>query len=298
MIDFLLNYYKEHNLVHYRFLKESEKELKSIPVMKAYLEFYLTNLKEGGISEEEMIQCYDFIMKMQLREELYFRRNRKYRYSTLEETKAHVYENHEYMKRYMIGLGISNMLWQVHWKLLDFFCRQLEARPAADQYLEIGMGHGLQFAEAVKSGKFKTYTGVDIAPASVLLTEQLVRHMKVNVDYQLSCMDFFEMEPKNLYDFIVFGELLEHIDRPELFLNKLKTMLKADGTAYLSTCTNSPAIDHIYLFRSVQEIRKLLNNCGFEIVEELVVTDGQVEEMSAPASYAAVISCLSPKDRG
>lgn len=298
MIDFLLNYYREHNPVHYCFLKESEKELESIPRIKACLEFYLMNLQEGGITEEEMIQCYDLIIKMQFQEELYFRRNKKYRYSTLEETKTRVYGNNEYMKRYMIGLGISNMLWQVHWKLLDFFCKQLEAMSAADQYLEIGMGHGLQFAEAVKSGKFNTYNGVDIAPASVLLTEQLMRNLKVKADYQLSCMDFFEMEPKNQYDFIVFGELLEHIDRPELFLNKLKAMLKADGTAYLSTCTNSPAIDHVYLFRNVQEIRDLLNDCGFGIVEELVVREGKAEEMSAPASYAAVISCLSSYDGG
>lgn len=298
MIDFLMNYYKEHNPVHYNFLKESEKDLKSVPRMKAYLEFYLKNLKEGGISEEEMIQCYDFIMKMQFREEIYFRKNGKYRYSTLEETRAHVYGNHEYMKRYMIGLGISNMLWQVHWRLLDFFCGQLKAIPAADQYLEIGMGHGLQFTEAVNCGKFNTYTGVDISPASVLLTEQLVKYTKINADYHLSCMDFFELEPKKQYDFIVFGELLEHIDRPELFLNKIKTMLKADGMAYLSTCTNSPAIDHIYLFRNVQEIRNLLNDCGFGIVEELVIGDGREDGMSTPSSYAAVINCLSSKERG
>jgi 2-polyprenyl-3-methyl-5-hydroxy-6-metoxy-1,4-benzoquinol methylase len=67
------------------------------------------------------------------------------------------------------------------------------------------------------------------------------------------------------------GEVLEHVKSPDRLMQKLHSMLNPDGRIFVSTCTNAPAIDHVYLFRHVDEIRKLLSDSGFIIENELVL---------------------------
>jgi 2-polyprenyl-3-methyl-5-hydroxy-6-metoxy-1,4-benzoquinol methylase len=71
-----------------------------------------------------------------------------------------------------------------------------------------------------------------------------------------------------LYDFITMGEVLEHVEDPVKLLSRLKDFLTDDGIAFITTPTNAPAIDHISLFESVQEIRTIIHKAGFDIVSE------------------------------
>ena len=53
-------------------------------------------------------------------------------------------------------------------------------------------------------------------------------------------------------------------------------------------------IDHIYLFHNETEIRGMLNQAGFEIIEERIVisekvTEKQAAKFKVPVMYAAFI---------
>ena len=289
MIEFILDYYKKKNPMHHQFLLKRVEELHQFPMIKEHLLNYIESLIKDNASYEEIVQAYDSIMNMQFKEEIYFKRHKRYRYSTFAETHKFVYSNEEYMKKYMVGLGISNMLWPIHWQLFDFFKTQLQALPQGENYLEIGMGHGLHFLEAMKSKHYEHYLGVDISKACVELTQKLVQNANLDGEYQLLCKDIFDLKTDQLFDFIVFGEVLEHIENPALFLKTIKKYLKKDGYAYMSTCVNSPAIDHIFLFKTIEEIRQLVSLCGFEMLHETIIE----EKNEQSASYAAIIKIQS-----
>ena len=73
------------------------------------------------------------------------------------------------------------------------------------------------------------------------------------------------------FDFISMGEVLEHVNSPQILLNKLKSMLSKKGQAFVSTCVNCPTIDHIYHYKTVDEIREMINNAGLSIKDEKIL---------------------------
>ena len=74
-----------------------------------------------------------------------------------------------------------------------------------------------------------------------------------------------------LYDFVVIGEVLEHIDNPEAVLSKIFRLLKKDGLMFVTTCANCPAIDHVYLYKNQDDIEKQLTQNGFDILHHIAL---------------------------
>jgi 2-polyprenyl-3-methyl-5-hydroxy-6-metoxy-1,4-benzoquinol methylase len=78
--------------------------------------------------------------------------------------------------------------------------------------------------------------------------------------------NIFDYEDTNKYDFIVLGEVLEHLDEPKEILVKLSKLLKPGGLLWITTPTNAPALDHVYLFNTKVEVVTLINDSGLETV--------------------------------
>ena len=91
------------------------------------------------------------------------------------------------------------------------------------------------------------------------------------------------------------GEVLEHVEEPDILLNKLGMMLDDDGYAFITTPTNSPAPEHIYLFTDKNDIQSLLNKCNFEIIKEAqffaqeAESDAYAKENKITSLYGALI---------
>jgi 2-polyprenyl-3-methyl-5-hydroxy-6-metoxy-1,4-benzoquinol methylase len=221
---------------------------------------------------EFLADSYNLIVNDTLKEQLYFQRNKKYRYSTFDEVSDIVYFNDEYMKKYMYGLAITSYFWKQHKKINNFFDDVLPLDKEGI-FLEIGPGHGNLMAKAMSRSSYNSFLGVDISPTSIELTEQL---LKANVwgesrDYELMIADFLDGEFEGTYDAIIMGEVLEHVEQPSLFLEKIASLSKKDSFIFITTCINTPAIDHLALFRSVEEIKTLFSNAGLEVKNSILV---------------------------
>ncbi|MDC0407654.1 class I SAM-dependent methyltransferase, partial [Candidatus Thioglobus sp.] len=83
--------------------------------------------------------------------------------------------------------------------------------------------------------------------------------------------DMLDLNMDSEFDFIVMGEVLEHVEDPESLLVKISKLLSKNGRAFLSTCVNCPAIDHVYHFHTVDEIRSMFKNCGLVIESEKIL---------------------------
>ena len=94
------------NSMQHSFLARSSSELRKDE--RAQLERYITYCAGQGVTIELLADCYDLIVKDTLTEQLYFQRNKRYRFSRYADVAASVYHNTEYMTKYMHGLALTS----------------------------------------------------------------------------------------------------------------------------------------------------------------------------------------------
>ena len=270
------------NPMHAKFIRASLESLRNTDAedLNEYLSFCLA----CHMSLEQVADCYNTIVTDTQTEQIYFLRNKKYRYSTFDEVADHVYFDAGYMQRYMCGLAVSSFLWPNHNAIHQFF---LESFPkdVGGTYLEVGPGHGYYFMKAATLGQFDRLVGVDISPASIRMTGEIIDYFGIRKEYngrvQLIEADFLNqnLSDKNI-SVIAMGEVLEHVERPEEFLSRLRGLCGEKTTLYLTTCVNAPAIDHIYLFESVDQLESMIRSAGLQIIKSIYVpyTGKTIEE--------------------
>ena len=230
---------------------------------------YIGYCTSSGLDLAELAVCYETILEDTLKEQLYFVRHKKYRYTTFSEVAESVYHNPEYMRRYMHGLALTSFIWPNHVDMRRFFEKTLP-KDRSGSYLEVGPGHGLYFMTAMRLASFDRFTGIDISPTSIEMSERIVRHFFANTSAPVDflCRDFLDQEPpRGPFGAIVMGEVLEHIERPEAFLKRIAEICDAETYVYVTTCVNAPAIDHIYLFRMPEEVEDMIRDAGLAIRE-------------------------------
>lgn len=293
-INQIIEKVKYSNPIHYKFLLKNTVDLieKDRDMANEYLDNFISVLSELGITFDNAVEGYINMINMIVEEQMFFFENNRYRYSTFDEAYKNVYSNKTYMQGYMVGLAFSQFLWSNHNKIFRFFSEKINDF-YGNKYLEIGAGHGLFFLEAMQNNNFKVYQGIDVSETSIMLTEKLLSRF-VNKDYSFVNKDIFEYHAENEYDFITIGEVLEHLEKPHDILMKVKEMLTSKGRVFISTCANAPAIDHIYLFKSVNEIRDLVKKCGFIIESEIAISPHNIpledwENKKANINYAAIL---------
>ena len=64
---------------------------------------------------------------------------------------------------------------------------------------------------------------------------------------------------------IVLGEVIEHLDDPKQILIKLSKLLNKNGVLWVTTPTNAPALDHVYLFKTKEEVFNLIKDSNLKI---------------------------------
>lgn len=238
------------------------------------------------------IECYLRVVADVVHEQMRFLTTGEYSSKSFEDVRKRVYDNPEVMEYYMHGLMLSHFLWLHHYKVLSFFIRTLPRyRETVRNYLEIGGGHGLYISEALEVlGNDVSFEVVDISESSLAMAQQFVDDRKVR--FILS--DIYRFEPATRYDFITMGEVLEHVEDPRKLLIRLHGLLSDQGHLFITAPTNAPAIDHIYLFRTVGEIRDVIRASGLTIVDEISLCAEDVslekaETMNLTVMYGAFL---------
>jgi 2-polyprenyl-3-methyl-5-hydroxy-6-metoxy-1,4-benzoquinol methylase len=232
----------------------------------AFFKKYLPILQLEDKTLDYAIDCYLQMLADVTHETVEFLRTGTYTSTTFAEVNSRVYANPMVMEYYMHGLLLSQFLFKHHYQTLNFFINTLpQYANTTKSYLEVGVGHGFYLSNALDILDDKTrFTVVDISETSLKFAKQLTGDNRV--EYNLR--DIFEFDNQEKYDFITLGEVLEHVEDPLGLLVKLNSLLSDDGVLFFTTPTNAPAIDHIYLFNNVQEIRDIARAAGFRIVSE------------------------------
>jgi len=259
------------NPLQRNFISESVTDIRDEEMRD--LDAYIGYTESLGIESLYLAGCYDLIVKDTLREQMYFQRHGRYRHSTFDEVASSVYFDSEYMRKYMHGLAITAYLWPNHRALHRFF---IDSVPADKQgrYLEVGPGHGVFMMCAMRRSAFESFEGIDISPTSVEMTRALLGSGFFGKfdNYEIVEQDFFASDmAAGAYSAVVMGEVLEHVEDPGQFLQQIGTVSTDDAFIFITTPINAPAIDHIYLFDSVESIEALVVQAGLRVCDSLLV---------------------------
>jgi 2-polyprenyl-3-methyl-5-hydroxy-6-metoxy-1,4-benzoquinol methylase len=235
---------------------------------------YVDYALEAGETLDDLAASYDQIVRDTLREQIFFRKHDRYRHERFEDVASSVYFDPAYMSRYMHGLALTAFLWPNHAAIRHHFESVLASVPSEKRkrYLEVGPGHGFYLTAAARAG-FEHVEGIDLSPTSVALTKRIVESGRFGAAD--ACViregDFLATSFDEPFDMLVMGEVLEHVEEPQRFLARLRELAREDATVYVTTCASSPAIDHIYLFRSVEEVTQMATNVGFRVRDVLAL---------------------------
>lgn len=292
----LISTISKKNMLQGKYLEKALNNLTSLESfgVENLINFYL--LEEHSLLEQA--EAYLTFVEDTMEEQKYFIENGSYRYTTFEEVANDVYYNKEYMTKYMIGLALSNYLWSNHLEILRWHAEKIKFL-SGSKYLEIGPGHGEYFVQAIKNSNFKKYTAVDISETSVNITKKFTEYsLKKQVkDYQVICRDFFTFTSEDKYDAIVMGEVLEHVEEPRAFLNKILELSHKDTFVYITTVINAPARDHIYLFKTIEDVLEMVREANFKVVDYITPTGNSMPlekaiKRKAPINIALVLQKL------
>jgi len=267
------------------------------PAEIAHLQEYVSFCTQSGLSLDYLADCYLLLVADAVTEMMHFERYRRYRYSTFKEVADHVYFNQDYMNRYMYGLAISLYLWPSHLEIHRFFAETLPLDQRGN-YLEIGPGHGSFLMTAMRNASYDSFTGIDISDTSIAQTKAVLDYFEPEHAERCTLLvqDFHATDrQRGSFDAIVMGEVLEHVEAPGLFLDKIHELAKPSSYIFMTTCVNAPQIDHIYLFRHLSEVADLISNHGLSIVRSKAIpyegkTLQQCVEHSLPINVAYVLS--------
>jgi len=207
--------------------------------------------------------CDEFV-----KEEIFFRRNKRYRLSTLREAQESVYDNPEFMKRYMFGLLISQILWRNHASVFDSYLVDfLGPQKQTFRHLEVGPGHGLFLHHAANHPLCEAAHGWDISDTSLGTTEHALSALKSDHKVKLERRDIAQDDTHDHeFDTVVASELLEHVEQPESVLDGLIRVMRPGGQIFINVPVNSPAPDHIYLWTSPGDVIAMIENAGLEVI--------------------------------
>jgi len=258
---------------------------------------YSGYLQSQGIPLDYAVKAYLDMCSSMMKCQIEFMKTGSYRTTNHDQAFDEVYSSPERMKPYMIALAISQFLWPTHYRIYEAFENAIrEHAPTVGAYLEIGPGHGLYLHKAIQYLPPRAAVhAVDISPVSTEITKSIITYFHPDIaNATFWTGDILSHETPIRYDFITMGEVLEHVNEPDRLLARLDQLLSDAGTAFVTTSINSPAVDHVYHFKSVEDVRVMIRAAGLEIGNEQVlpVEDLPMAEIVAKKitiNYSAVL---------
>jgi 2-polyprenyl-3-methyl-5-hydroxy-6-metoxy-1,4-benzoquinol methylase len=203
-------------------------------------------------------------MKLQVK----FQKTHQYESASYSKANNQVYQNRDYMfDLYLPGILISHYLWRHHYKQQIFFDELFLPEISENQalFFDVGVGTGF-YSKRMLEKTTMSGVGFDMSPHSIEFTQAVLKSYGLNARYSTRLQDICKFKDKLQADVIINVEVLEHLEDPQGFLKCLVTMLKPGGHAFIAAAVNAPNEDHIYLYRSGDEVAKHIEESGLSII--------------------------------
>jgi 2-polyprenyl-3-methyl-5-hydroxy-6-metoxy-1,4-benzoquinol methylase len=247
---------------------------------------------------DEVIKGLQFHSMEFLKLQIQFAKTGTYKSSDTERIHSEIYQAGSVMQRYLDGLLLTYVAWPNHYRLLSWYRQAYLARGPYGQCLEVGPGHGWLALEQLRANAENRLTALDVSPHSVAYTRQVLTVNGIDpARYDVRQANAQRALDTDIPCFsrIVIAEVLEHVEDPAGLMRLLVERADATTLFFVTTVVNIEAPDHIYLFRSLEEVRQLLAGCGLDVLDELDLPLRMNLALKEPAYEVALVCRRSPQ---
>lgn len=208
-----------------------------------------------------------------LKRQIEFAKTGEYKASDYDTVYKEVYSNAAVMAQYLDGLLLTYIAWPNHYRLLNWYRDAYLAKAIPGECLEIGPGHGWLALWQLRSNPANRFLGLDISPHSVAYS----RGVLAAAGIEPSRWKVLEQDAQKgiaahekPFDRVVIAEVIEHLAKPEIIVEAALSRSHKGTLFFITTVVNLEAVDHIYLFRSLREVRDFCEQkCGLKVLDEL-----------------------------
>jgi SAM-dependent methyltransferase len=146
---------------------------------------------------------------------------------------------------------------------------------APKELLSVGYGTGYELKLAFDEAPEWRIMAFDNSPDSYKYAAELLSFF----GYPIDCLhqDFFSFDcqdgvtaHRGRFGKVILCELLEHLDDPKAALRSVRKVLHRHGLLFCTMAVNIAQEDHVYVYRSAEQARTQILECGFEVVRELL----------------------------
>ena len=146
---------------------------------------------------------------------------------------------------------------------------------APRELLSVGYGTGYELKLAFDEAPGWRIVAFDNSPDSYEYASELLRFFGHPIDclhqdvFSFECRDGVAAH-RERFGKVILCELLEHLDDPKTALRAMRNVLHRDGLLFCTMAVNIAQEDHVYVYRSAEQARTEVSECGFEIVQEIL----------------------------
>ena len=252
------------------------------------------NRVRGRMAEtlvDELLDGLDFHTVSFLRRQARFAASGHYAASNPDQVLQNLYLQDDAMRRYLDGLLLTYIAWPNHYRLLRFYkAKYLPSGPAGTA-LEIGPGHGWLALQQIRANAGADFKAVDISPSSAAYSAGLLEAAGCDMARcELVCGDILKWDGRwrGTARRVTIAEMIEHVIAPVSVLEQARTLATGDAIFFVSTCVNIEAVDHLYRFDTLDEVRTVLHAGGLRVDEELIMP---LESSPVTKSFEYVAIC-------
>jgi SAM-dependent methyltransferase len=227
--------------------------------------------RDQGRGEDDLVEAVLEYTYLYARHQVSFVKTGAYSQSDFARVYEEVYDNEELMLgTYLPGLLLTQAVWPVHYHVQRRFAEAFldGFDPAPARLVEFGVGHGWTLFECLRRFPGATTLAVDVSRHSIQFSGRVLRANGVDparVTFVQADVTKYEPEVVAAADAGVMGEILEHVEDPGSALRAFRRLLRVGARAFVTTVIDSNAIDHIYQFKSQEEIDSMITGHGFEL---------------------------------
>jgi 2-polyprenyl-3-methyl-5-hydroxy-6-metoxy-1,4-benzoquinol methylase len=214
---------------------------------------------------------YEFMVKQRA-----FLKSGHYASDSFEAIRRDLYDDDQRMRSsYLIALMFSFLFSSNYVGFFWFFRRRMIPRvPGAESVCDVGCGHGVYMSQMMIAEPGSRGVGVDISTGSLETAGRVLAYHGIAASrYRLAQGDVQGRLPVDdaSQDAVTCFEVVEHLERPEAAVAELRRAVRPGGVLCMSTAIRMESVDHIHLFRSPDEVLRLVESQGFAIVEYQII---------------------------
>tara|TARA_B100001173_G_scaffold185098_1_gene159829 strand:- start:219 stop:1124 length:906 start_codon:yes stop_codon:yes gene_type:complete len=230
----------------------------------------LLSAKKINTTEKKIVDGYSNFCSDALMSQAYFEKHLKYELSSYNEVVEKCYSNEDYMNnRYLPGQFIAHFIWPHHYKLMENFQNEIlyQIKDDIKLFYEVGVGCGMYSLKTLQNINDVVGIGYDISDYSLNFTKNIIDENKFQSRYSVENYDLTKRPVEKKADLIISQEVLEHLENPQEFIISLYKSVRNNGWGYITAAINAGHTDHIYLYKSPEEVEKQLLSAGWKILK-------------------------------